>query len=77
MVRRALPTGAWRETFIEKRQKPSKAIFHCLKASWLFVIGCPWCFHFITLKQLQAFGFGLLREAAKALEPPQSDGFLV
>lgn len=47
------------------------------KSSWLLVTACPevsisWVFEaFIDL------GFGLFMEAAKYLEPPQSNGLLV
>lgn len=55
----AVPNRKWLgmlfQLDLERRQKLSKKmIVSSLKPTWLFVIGCPQCFDFVTLKHLQA-----------------------
>ena len=48
---------------------------------WKSLVVCDWFhflrFQFLNLEGLKALGFSLLMQAAKALEPPQSNGLLV
>lgn len=50
--------------------KKDYLIGHSLKPNWQFVIGCPECLDFITLRPLHRFW-------AETLEPLQSNGLYV
>lgn len=60
------PTGAKGKTYREKMPKQRKTflIDYSLKPNLLFVIGCPYCFDFITLRHIRLevyrLRFGLL-----------------
>ena len=70
MVKNAQPQGARGENYIncesKKKKKKSKLFIGTrLKPGWLFVIGYPGCYDFVTLRNFQAQMFLFLSKPPK------------